>query len=67
MSIRLTNKGVLVCCAFVCLAGLMGTTTAKGQTSILSRVQTINDPELGELIRVALENLRCWRQPEERH
>ena len=57
MSTKLRNKGLLVCCAFVCLAGFMGTATAKEQTSVLSRVQTIDDPELGELIRVALENL----------
>lgn len=57
MSIKLRNKGLLVCCAFVCVAGLVGTAIAKGQMSVLSRVQTIDDPELGELIRVALENL----------
>lgn len=57
MRTKLGNKGLLICCAFVCLAGLVGTATAKGQASVLSRIQTISDPELGELIRVALENL----------
>jgi hypothetical protein len=46
-----------MCCVFVGSIGLLGTTVCKGQASILSRVQTIEDPELGELIRVALENL----------
>ena len=57
MSTWLKNKGLLVCCAFLIFDGLVGTTAAKGQASVLSRAQTIDDPELGELIRVALENL----------
>lgn len=57
MSTELKSKGLLVCCAFVCLAGLVGITAAKGRPSVLSRVQTIDDPELSELVRAALENL----------
>jgi hypothetical protein len=57
MSTKQKSKVLLVCCVFVCLAGLVGITPAKGQASVLSRVQTIDDPELGELIRVALQNL----------
>lgn len=57
MSTKLRNKGLLICCALVSLAGLVGTAAAKGQASMLSRVRTIEDPELGALIRVALENL----------
>ena len=57
MSAKQKSKGLLVCCVFVCLVGFMVPATAIGQASVLSRVQTISDPELGELIRVALENL----------
>lgn len=57
MSINLRKKGGLVCGVFLLLAGLTGSLTAKEQVSVLSRVQTVDDRELGELIRVALENL----------
>ncbi|MGD8500229.1 MAG: hypothetical protein PVJ86_06250 [Phycisphaerales bacterium] len=57
MSTKQKSKGLLVCCVFVCLAGLVGITPARGEASVLSRVRTIEDRELGELIRVALENL----------
>jgi hypothetical protein len=57
MSTKQKSKGLLVCCVFVCLAGLVRITPARGEASVLSRVQTIEDRELGELIRVALENL----------
>ncbi|UCG58485.1 MAG: hypothetical protein JSU70_03050 [Phycisphaerales bacterium] len=57
MSTEQKSNGLLVCCVFLFLAGLVTTSTVKGQGSVLSRLQTIDDPELGELIRVALENL----------
>lgn len=57
MSTNLRRESLFVCCMFLLLVGLTNTVTAKGQASILSRVQTIDDRELGELIRVALENL----------
>jgi len=57
MSTNLRRESLFVCCLFLLLVGLTNTVTAKGQASILSRVQTIDDRELGELIRVALENL----------
>ena len=57
MSTKQKSRSLIVCCAFLLLAGFVSTSAGKGQASVLSRVQTIDDPELGELIRVALENL----------
>lgn len=62
MSNERKSKSLLICCVFLFLAGFVNTSACKGQTSVLSRVKTIDDPELGELIRVALENLP---EPEE--
>ncbi len=53
-----TFKNLIVfSCVFFILAGLTKNTIAKEETSVLSRVQKIDDPELGELIRIALENI----------
>jgi hypothetical protein len=57
MRTNLRKKNVVVCCLFLFLVGLTGTVIGKEQASVLSRVQTVDDRELGELIRVALENL----------
>ncbi len=57
MRSKIREKGVLICCMFVMSAGLTGAAIGKEQASVLSRVQTIDDRELGDLIRVALENL----------
>jgi hypothetical protein len=51
------SKNLFAVCAILFLAGLANASTGKGQTTMLSRVRTIDDPELGELVRVALENL----------
>lgn len=57
MRTNLRKEGLFVCCTFLLLVGLTNEVSAKGKASVLSRVQTIDDRELGELIRVALENL----------
>lgn len=57
MSTNVRRKGLIICCMFLMLVGLTSTSLAKGKESVLSRVKTIDDRELGELIRVALENL----------
>lgn len=57
MSARLRRNNMLVCCIFLLSVGLAGVAIGKEQASVLSRVQTVDDRELGELIRVALENL----------
>ena len=57
MSTRKKSKSLFVVCAILFLAGLASASAGKGQATMLSRVQTIDDPELGELVRVALENL----------
>jgi hypothetical protein len=56
MRINLKNKSVAVCCMIILLAGLTDAANGEEQASILSRVQTIDDPELGQLIRIAIEN-----------
>ncbi len=57
MSIRQNSKSLFVFCAILFVAGLASASAGKGQSTMLSRVKTIDDPELGELVRVALENL----------
>ena len=57
MSTKQNSKSLFVVCAILLLAGLASASAGKGRGTMLSRVQTIHDPELGELIRVALENL----------
>jgi len=57
MRTNLRKEGLLFCCTFLLLAGLTNTAIAKDKASVLSRVQTIDDRELGELIRVALKNM----------
>jgi hypothetical protein len=56
MSAKLKNKVLVVCCVFFFSAGLPNAAIAEGQTSILNRVLTVEDPELGQLIRIAIEN-----------
>ena len=57
MSAKLKNRSWLVWCVLFFAAGCAGTAIGREQASVLSRVQTVDDVELGELIRVALENL----------
>ena len=57
MSTRKKRKNLFVVCAILFFTGLASASAGKGKATMLSRVQTIDDPELGELIRVALENL----------
>lgn len=49
-----------LCLLCLGLSGVLGTAAwAKGETpTVLDRVQKVNDPELGELIRVAIENYK---------
>jgi len=44
-----------LCLVFLCLAAAAGGAQRKAP-SVLERVQNVDDPELGELIRVAIEN-----------
>jgi hypothetical protein len=48
---------ILMCAGLVLLASCLGLAQEKAG-SVLSRLQTIEDPELGELIRVAIDNYR---------
>jgi len=57
MNTKQKSKSLFVVCATLFLAGLAGASAGKGKPTMLSRVRTIDDPELGELVRVALENL----------
>ena len=54
MNSKIFKNLIIFCCIFLVLASLTKSTIA--QESILSRVQRIEDPELGELIRIALDN-----------
>jgi len=56
MSANLKNKSVAVCCMIILLAGLTDAAIGEGQQSILNRILTVEDPELGQLIRIAIEN-----------
>jgi 5-bromo-4-chloroindolyl phosphate hydrolysis protein len=56
MSAKQKNKVLVVSCVLFFLAGLASVAIGEGQASILRRVQTIEDPELGQLIRLAIEN-----------
>ena len=57
MSGELRKTSVCVGCLCLMLAGLASSAFAKEGQSILERVQVIEDPELGELVRIALANL----------
>ena len=57
MSSELKKTSCWVCCLCLLLAGLAGAAVAEEGASILSRIQVVDDPELGELIRIALANL----------
>jgi len=73
MGSELKKASVCISCLCLMLAGLAIPAAAEGQReSILERVQVIEDPELGELVRIALANLletkeaarlyRAWRE-----
>lgn len=51
--------GTMVLCA-----GLVFVMALPAWAGMLSRLQTVDDPELGELIRVALDNQRRYRSPD---
>ena len=57
MNTKQKSKSLIICCTFLLCAGLTDISAVRGELSVLSRVRTVDDPELGELIRVALENL----------
>ena len=57
MSSELRKTSVCIGCLCLMLAGLASSACAKEGQSILERVQVIEDPELGELVRIALANL----------
>ena len=57
MSSELKKISCWVCCVCLLIAGVAGTAIAGERASILSRLQVVDDPELGELIRIALANL----------
>jgi hypothetical protein len=57
MNSKIFKNLIVFCCVFLVSAGLTTNANAKEETSVLSRIQKIDDPELGELIRIALENL----------
>lgn len=57
MSSELKKTSCWVCCLCLLLAGSAGAAVAEEGASILSRIQVVDDPELGELIRIALANL----------
>ena len=54
MSAKVTNKSLLVAFLVLLLAGLADGGLKKGQASILSQVQVVEDPELAELIEIAI-------------
>ena len=56
MSTKLKNKVLVISCMFFFWAGLASATIGEGQTSILNRVLIVEDPELGQLIKIAIEN-----------
>jgi len=57
MSSELRKTSVCIGCLCLMLAGLASSACGKEGESILERVQVIEDPELGELVRIALANL----------
>jgi len=57
MSAKLKNRVLLVCCICVLSAGVPGAAVDQQSATVLTRLHTIEDPELGELIRMAMENL----------
>ncbi len=57
MNTKQKSKSPFIVFAILLLTGSADASAVKGQGTVLSRVQTIDDPELGELVRVALENL----------
>lgn len=54
MSAKVTNKSLLVGFLVLLLAGLADGGLKKEQASILSQVQVVEDPELAELIEIAI-------------
>jgi len=57
MDSKQKSKSICVACAILFLSGLANAAGSKGHATMLSSVKTIDDPELGEIVRVALENL----------
>ena len=57
MSSGLKKTGCWVCCLCLLLAGLAATAIGEERASILCRLQVVDAPELGELIRIGLANL----------
>ena len=56
MNVKLPKNLIIFCFIFFIVAGLSVKVSAQEENSILNRIQTIEDPELGELISIALEN-----------
>ncbi|MBC8469220.1 MAG: hypothetical protein H8D56_07085 [Planctomycetes bacterium] len=54
---KLKKVSVLVCCVSLLLVGLASASAAEKEGSVLERVKAIKDPELAQLLQVALENL----------
>ncbi|MBN1972699.1 MAG: hypothetical protein JW787_03615 [Sedimentisphaerales bacterium] len=57
MNVKLPKNLIIFCWVFFIVAGLSVNITAQEEKSVLNRVQRIEDPELGELIRIAIENI----------
>ena len=60
MNIKLPKSLIIFYCTLFILAGFTKNTIAqiaREEKSVLNRVQKIEDPELGELIRIAIENI----------
>jgi len=66
MSAEVTNKSLLVGFLVLLLAGLADGGLKKEQASILSQVQVIEEPELAELIEVAILRSTNLEDKEER-
>lgn len=56
MSSKFKSVWLLAACVCLILGTLAIATDSEKQGSILGRVQIVDDPELGELIRIAIEN-----------
>lgn len=58
MNKTLTQKVLVFFCFFVVLAAFTTNSIGQEEKSVLDRIQRIDDPELGELIRIAIENTK---------
>ena len=54
---KLKKVSVLACCVCLLLVGLASAGAAEEEGTVLQRVKAIKDPELAQLLQVALENL----------